>query len=86
MLIDARSVSNMCLDISSNDSFNIAAQDIRVRQRDTSIFRLERFVGNGLLVTDVESFIIAQNDPGTTADATLVTGFTGVADGTCRDP
>jgi hypothetical protein len=86
MLIDARSVSNMCLDINSNDSFNIAAQDIRVRQRDTSIFRLERFVGNGALVTDVESFIVAQNDPGTTADATLVTGFTGVADGTCRDP
>jgi hypothetical protein len=87
MLIDARSASNMCLDIFSNDSTNIGAQDIRVRQRDTSVFRLERFVGNGLLVGDVEAFIIGQNDPGTTADATLnITGYTGVADGVCRDP
>jgi VCBS repeat-containing protein len=86
MLIDARQNTNICLDISSNTSTNIGAQDIRVRQRDASIHRLERFVGNGALDTDVEAFIVGQNDAGTTADATHATSFTGVADGTCRDP
>jgi hypothetical protein len=87
MLVDARQNTNICLDIASNTSTSIGgAEQIRVRQRDASIHRLERFVGNGALDTDVEAFIVAQNDPGTTADATHVTSFTGVADGTCRDP
>ena len=85
-LIDARHATNVCLDIAGNTSASVgAAERIRVRQRDTSIHRLERFVGNGALDTDVEAFVVAQDDPGTTADATHTTGFTGVADGACRD-
>lgn len=45
---------------------------------------MERFVGNGANVTDVQNFVIGQNDAGSTANATIATSFTGVADGTCR--
>ncbi|WP_411725982.1 hypothetical protein, partial [Methyloglobulus sp.] len=93
--IESRHDSDLCLDIAGNTSNDVGGVgDFQVRQRGTTgannppigIFRLERFVGNGLSVTDVQNFIIAQNDAGSTANATLVTGFTGVANGTCRKP
>ena len=61
------------------------AEAIRLQQLPTSTYQLERFVGNGAIDADVEAFVVAQNDPGTTADATHTTGFAGVADGACDD-
>ena len=85
-LIKARHGTDLCLDIASNTSAGVGgAEAIRVQQAQTSLFRLERFAGNGAIDTDVEAFVVAQNDPGTTADATHATAFTGVADGACQD-
>ena len=86
MRLESRHVTDVCLDISGNSSANVgAAEQIRVRQRDTSVFRLERFAGNGAVDTDVEGFLIVQNPALATADATHATQFTGVANGACRD-
>jgi hypothetical protein len=83
-LIKARHGTSVCLDIAANTSTGIGgAEAIRVQQLQTATFELERFVGNGAIDADVEAFVVAQNDPGTTADATHTTGFTGVADGAC---
>jgi hypothetical protein len=34
----------------------------------------------------MQTFVAAQNDPGSTASATAATSYTGVANGTCRKP
>jgi hypothetical protein len=84
--VEARRNSSMCLDIAGNTSTGIGgAEHFRVRQRDASTFRLERLTGNPADPANVASFIAAQNDPGSTASATVATTFTAVADGFCDD-
>ncbi|HYJ84727.1 MAG TPA: Ig-like domain-containing protein, partial [Pyrinomonadaceae bacterium] len=89
--IESRDTFNVCLDFGgsaalSNDAVGKALEDWRLRQRDTSTFRLERFVGSGTSDTDVEAFMLAQNPDLSSADATHATTYTGVANGTCRSP
>ena len=94
MLIDVRHHSTMCLDIWSNLSSSVGGvPHIRVRQRDTSVFRMERLTDNDGIndgintnSTNVSTFVASQNDAGTTAEATLVIGYTVAVDGICRDP
>jgi hypothetical protein len=85
--IEARNTTDVCLDLAANDSSSVGGgSDFRLRQRDGSTFRLERFAGSGTSDGDVVAFVIAQNAAGTTASATHATSYTGVADGTCRAP
>jgi VCBS repeat-containing protein len=95
--IESRNTTNLCMNISGNDSASVGTfEHFRVRQRDTSTFRLERLTdGDGTpneLITSlptVEAFIIGQNIGGSTADATqqtAATGYTEAANGVCRDP
>jgi hypothetical protein len=85
--VESRNTYVLCLDIASNTSASVgAAERFRVRQRDTSTFNLERFVGDGTNVATVAAFIVAQNDAGSTASATVATTYTGVADGACPNP
>jgi len=85
--IESRNVSNMCLDIAGNTSTAVgAAERFRVRQRDTSTFRLERLTGLGNSDANVAAFIAAQNVAGSTASVTHATTFTPVADGSCAIP
>ncbi len=85
-LIKARHSASVCLDIAGNASTGVGgAEAIRLQQMQTSTHQLERFGGNGAIDADVEAFLVAQNDPGLTADATHTTGFAGVADGACDD-
>jgi hypothetical protein len=94
MRVEARNTSTVCLDISGNTSSSVGgAEHFRVRQRDSSVFVLERLsdgdgTPNEVLnnVATVESFVAGQNAGGSTADATLVTGFTEAANGFCRMP
>jgi hypothetical protein len=77
----------MCMDMAGNTSTGIGgATHFRVRQRDTSTFKLERLTGSGTDDTNVANFIAGQNDPGSTASATHATTYTAVADGTCLNP
>ena len=86
-VVEARNTTNLCLDIAGNDAGSLGgATGFRVRQLDQAVFRLERFVGNGLDGAAVASFVAAENDLGSTAAATVATGFTGVANGTCLKP
>jgi hypothetical protein len=85
--IESRNTTDVCLDIAGNDSSSVGGgSDFRLRQRDGSTFRLERFVGSGTSDADVSTFVIGQNAGGSTASATHATSYTGVADGTCRTP
>jgi hypothetical protein len=85
--IESRNTTDVCLDIAANDSSSLGGgSDFRLRQRDTSTFRLERFAGSGTSDSDVSAFLIAQNAAGSTASATHATSYTGVADGACRTP
>ena len=87
--INVRETSETCLDISGNTSTGASpAVGFRTRQRDTSVFQLERFVGNGTVTGDIVSFLQSQNSPpaGQTASATVSTTYTGVANGACEDP
>ena len=94
ILIDYRHTTNGCLDIAGNSSVGSPGfEHVRVRQRDTAVVRLERFSDGdgtaGELINNaatVEAFLVAQNDAGTTADATLNLGFTEAADGACGSP
>ena len=93
-LVDVRHTTTTCLDMSGNTSDGIGGgEDFRVRQRDTAIFLMERLSDGdatpGELINDVallEAFVAGQNAAGSTADATLVTGFTEAANGSCRTP
>jgi hypothetical protein len=92
VLVDGRHTTTVCMDISGNTSAGIGGgEHFRVRQRDTATFLMERFTDGdgtpGELITDpavVQAFVAAQNDPGSTANATLVLGFTEAADNSCR--
>lgn len=93
-LIDVRHTTTGCLDMFSNTSTGtLGLEHFRLRQRDTSIFRLERLSDGDAMpgeqinsVALVEAHIVSQNDPGSTADATLVTGFSEAADNACLSP
>ena len=93
-LVDGRHTTTVCLDMASNTSAGVGgAEHFRVRQRDTSVFRIERLTDgdatpNELIANaaTVEAHVIAQNDAGSTADATFATGFTEAANGACRKP
>ena len=85
--LESRRTTNLCLDISGNAAASTGGLErFRVRQRDTSTFRLERFAGAGNNDAAVAAFIAGQNAGGSTASATHATTFTGVANGTCRKP
>jgi hypothetical protein len=91
VLVESDQNAVVCLDIAGNNSTGVGGEHFRVRQRDTSIFKMERLTPPGLITNfaTVEAFVAGQNDAGSSADATLVGGlygFTGVADGTCREP
>lgn len=75
----------MRLDARNNDSFNINAHDISVRQATlNNIFALESFAGNGTIAADVEAFLGAQNPGNTTSVRTdfSVVNYTSVSN--CR--
>ena len=64
-----------------------------MRQRDTSVHHIERMsdgdaTPNELINSTavVEADVAADNDAGSTADATLVLGFTEAANGFCDKP
>jgi hypothetical protein len=58
---------DICLDMRNNDSININAHDIRVRQATlNNTFALEGFGGNGTIAAQVESFLATQNPGNTT--------------------
>lgn len=89
-LIDVRHTTRCHADIQGN---TIAAgvggaQAIRVRQRDQSIFGLERLnggSGTGIGAATVQAHITSENN-GCTSNATIVGGFTGIPNGTVIDP
>ena len=59
---------DICLDARLNDSFNINAHDIRVRQSNALVtFDIEGLTGSGTTAANVEAFLVAQN-PGNTAN------------------
>jgi hypothetical protein len=66
----------------------VGVEHFQLRQRNTtSVFKLERFAGVGSNDAAVANFVKAENAyAGVTAAATheSATGFTGVANGTCR--
>jgi hypothetical protein len=85
--LESRRTTALCLDISGNTSSSTGGlPHFRVRQRDTSTFKLERFAGDGTNDSTVAAFIAGQNTAGSTAAATHTSGYTGVANGTCRKP
>ncbi len=85
--IEARHTTAVCMDMSANSAGSVGgAAHFRVRQRDTSTFNLENFAGSGTSITDVQNYIVARNVVGSTASATLTSGFGGVPTGTCRKP
>jgi hypothetical protein len=91
--IESRHDTTLCLDLFSNTSAHVGPDtDFRVRQRDASVFKLERLLDNdgtpngiNTNASNVAAFVAAQNDAGSTADATLALGFTVANDGACRD-
>jgi Bacterial cadherin-like domain/Bacterial Ig domain/RTX calcium-binding nonapeptide repeat (4 copies) len=91
--VESRHNTSLCLDMASNTSTHVGPNtDFRVRQRDASVFRMERLTdndgtANGINTSEpnVAAFVTAQNDPGHTSNATLLNGYTVAADGACRD-
>lgn len=85
--VESRNTSSLCMNISLNTAASAGTfENFRVRQRDTSAFRLEGFSGTGTSASAVASFIASRNSTGSTASATVATTFTGVTSGTCRTP
>ncbi|NJN47553.1 MAG: hypothetical protein HC808_14950, partial [Candidatus Competibacteraceae bacterium] len=85
--IESRNTTNLCLDIASNTSVGLGGfEHFRTRQRDTSTFRAERLTLGAQNAATMQTFVAGQNDAGSTASATVATSYTGVADGTCRNP
>jgi hypothetical protein len=83
--VESRHATTVCMDIAGNTSSGAnGTAGFRVRQRETSAFRLERLTGAANDPANVSAFITGQNAAGSTASATLATTFTVVADGACR--
>jgi hypothetical protein len=80
---------DICLDAANNDSSNINAHDIRVRQGTAAVtFDLEGFIGNGTVAADVEAYLAARN-PGNTTNVRTggsVVQYTSVASCTTPEP
>jgi hypothetical protein len=99
-LVDFRRDTLGCLDLAGNTSAEspAACQDsarFRVRQRDTSTVLFERLSDGDAtpneLITDkavVQNHVVTDNDPGSTANVMLATGFgfTEAASGACVKP
>jgi VCBS repeat-containing protein len=84
--VEARHNTTVCLDIAGNTSSGAnGTAGFRVRQRDSSAFRLERLTGAANSPANVAAFTAGQNAAGSTASATVATTFTAVADGACRN-
>ncbi|HEX2255175.1 MAG TPA: Ig-like domain-containing protein, partial [Afifellaceae bacterium] len=94
VLVDIRHTTTAFLDISGNTSAGTGgAEGFRFRQRDTSQVFVERLSDGdatpGETITDLtllQNFFNVQNDPGSTSNVTLATGFIEAADGAARDP
>jgi hypothetical protein len=95
--IESRNTTEVCMDMAGNAAASVGGQEhFRVRQRDTSNFGLERLTdGDGtpgeeiLTLATIEAHIVAQNDAGSTADATQQTvgdGYIERANDACRTP
>ena len=92
-LIEARNTSTVCLDITGNTANGTGGfEDIRIRQRDTATLRLERLTDGDATPNEtlnnaatIEAHLVAENDAGTTADATFVTGVVEAANGACPE-
>ena len=86
--VEGRHNTTTCLDLANNTSASVGVENFQLRQRNTtSVFKLERYAGAGTDDAAVANFVKAENPyPGVTAAATheSATGFTGVANGTCR--
>jgi hypothetical protein len=78
---------DICLDARTNDSFNINAHDIRVRQSNAAVtFAIEGLTGSGASDVNVENYLVSQN-PGNTADVRTggsIVNFTSVP--SCNTP
>jgi hypothetical protein len=96
-LVDMPHTTVACPDMAGNTSAEspaaCGAAHFRLRQRDTSTFHLERLSDGdgtpGELINDVatvQAHVVAENDPGSTADVTLASGFTEAAGGSCVKP
>ena len=95
--VESRHNTSLCLDMASNtsthvDTLSAGITDFHVRQRNASVFRMERLTdndgtANGINTSEpnVANFVVGQNDAGSTANAKLLNGFTVAADGACRD-
>jgi hypothetical protein len=85
----AQQENTLCLDIAGNSSAPAAGGfgfGYRLRQRDASVFQLERFTGDGTNPAQIEAFVVGQNISGTAGNTTIGIGYQGVADGTCQPP
>lgn len=83
--IDARNSWRFYLDISGNTSTSRGTgSHVFVRQRDQSVFNLERAPLGPVAAASAASFVAGQNVGGTTAAATAATSFTGVSAGQTR--
>ena len=91
MLVDLRHTTSNCANISGNNGTGKVVEDLRVRQRDTAIAKLERLsdgdgTPNELInsTATVEADLNTDNPSSSPTDATLVLGFTEAANGACR--
>jgi len=73
-------------EIGSSDGFSPAFDAIRVQQRDTASFQVERLTVGAQSAATTETHIAAENPLSTSVEAVADTSFTGVADGTCSTP
>ena len=86
------SLHDICLDARNNDSFNISADDLQLRQSNAGVvFAIEGLTGSGTSTANVEAFLDGQNPLFTPANggtrvATVasVVNFTSVA--ACTTP
>jgi hypothetical protein len=97
-LVDLRHTTLGCLDLFSNTSAESPEScpdtaHFRVRQRNTSTVLFERLSDGDAtpseLIADpavVQAHVVTENDPGTTANVLLATGFTEAASGACVKP
>ena len=87
----------MCVDMASNTSaespMGCGGTHFRVRQRDSSTYFLERLSDGdgtpGELINNtatVQTFAQGENDPGSTVNVLLATGFTEASNGFCQKP
>jgi hypothetical protein len=77
---------DVCLDAQDNDSFNINAHDIRVRQATANnTFQLEGFGGNGTVAAQVEAFLATEN-PGNTTNVRTGGSVVNYTGGSCNTP